>query len=107
MHGLTKETEQLARQVLELVLARQRQDPWPLGGVATAAELAQRVGPTITPAGLGEPAALHRWVEELGPATVAADHPRYLAFIPHAPTEAAVLFDLLVGASGIYAGKKP
>jgi len=104
MHGLTNETEQLARQVLELVLARQRQDPWPLGGVATPEELAQRVGPTITPAGLGGPAALRRWVEELGPATVAADHPRYLAFIPHAPTETAVLFDLLVGASGIYAG---
>jgi glutamate/tyrosine decarboxylase-like PLP-dependent enzyme len=104
MHGLTKETEQLARQVLALVLARQRQDPWPLGGVATAEELARRVGPTITAAGLGGPAALRRWVEELGPATVAADHPRYLAFIPHAPTEVAVLFDLLVGASGIYAG---
>src|SRR5688572_28084555 len=42
--------------------------------------------------------------ERLAPVTVAADHPRYLAFIPHAPTEAAVLFDLLVGASGIYAG---
>jgi L-2,4-diaminobutyrate decarboxylase len=104
MHGLTNETEQLARRVLELVLARQREDPAPLGGVATAEELAQRVGPTITPAGLGGPAALGRWIEELGPATVAADHPRYLAFIPHAPTEAAVLFDLLVGASGIYAG---
>jgi L-2,4-diaminobutyrate decarboxylase len=48
--------------------------------------------------------ALRHWVEELAPATVAADHPRYLAFIPHAPTEVAVLFDLLVGASGIYAG---
>jgi len=104
MHGLTIETEQLARQVLELVLGRQRQDPWPLGGVATARELAERVGATITPAGLGGSEALQRWVEELGPATVAADHPRYLAFIPHAPTETAVLFDLLVGASGIYAG---
>jgi L-2,4-diaminobutyrate decarboxylase len=104
MHGLTDETERLARQVLELVLARQRQDPWPLGGVATAKELARRVGPTITPAGLGGPAALRRWVEQLAPATVAADHPRYLAFIPHAPTEVAVFFDLLVGASGIYAG---
>jgi len=76
MHGLTNETEQLARQVLDLVLARQRQDPWPLGGVATAAELAELVGPTITPAGLGGPAALRRWVEELAPATVAADRPR-------------------------------
>src|SRR5215207_1408100 len=82
MHGLTNETEQLARQVLELVLTRQGQDPWSLGGVATAEELVQRVGPTITPRGLGGPAALQRWVEELGPATVAADHPRYLAVIP-------------------------
>jgi glutamate/tyrosine decarboxylase-like PLP-dependent enzyme len=104
MHSLTNETEQLARQVLELVLARQRQDPWPLGGAASAMELAKQVGPTITPAGLGGPAALQRWVEQLAPATVATDHPRYLAFIPHAPTEVAVLFDLLVGASGIYAG---
>jgi L-2,4-diaminobutyrate decarboxylase len=104
MHGLTNETEQLARQVLELVLTRQRQDPWPLGGVATAEELAEQVRPMITPAGLGGPVALRRWVEQLAPATVAADHPRYLAFIPHAPTEVAVLFELLVGASGIYAG---
>ena len=104
MHGLTNETEQLAHQVLELVLARQRQDPWPIGGVATAEELAERVGSTITPDGLGGSEVLRRWVEELAPATVAADHPRYLAFIPHAPTEVAVLFDLLVGASGIYAG---
>src|SRR5215217_9519222 len=104
MHGLTNETELLARQMLELVLARQRQDPWPLGGTATAEELTKRVGPTITPAGLGGSEALRRWVEELAPATVAADHPRYLAFIPHAPTEVAVLFDLLVSASGIYAG---
>src|SRR5215218_741902 len=104
MHGSTNETEQLARQVVELVLARQRQDPWPLGGAASAEELAKRVGPMITPAGLGGSEALRRWVEELAPATVAADHPSYLAFIPHAPTEVAVLFDLLVGASGIYAG---
>jgi L-2,4-diaminobutyrate decarboxylase len=104
MHGSTNETELLARQLVELVLARQRQNPWPLGGAASAEELAKRVGPMITPAGLGGSEALRRWVEELAPATVAADHPRYLAFIPHAPTEVAVLFDLLVGASGIYAG---
>src|SRR5215217_7932765 len=104
MHGSTNETELLARQLVELVLARQRQNPWPLGGAASAEELAKRVGPMITPAGLGESEALRRWVEALAPATVAADHPRYLAFIPHAPTEVAVLFDLLVGASGIYAG---
>src|SRR5215216_7656952 len=104
MHRLTDETEQVARQVLELVLARERQDPWPLGGAATPEELAERVGQTITQGGLGGPEAFRRWVEGLGPATVAADHPRYLAFIPHAPTVASEIFDLLISASGIYAG---
>jgi L-2,4-diaminobutyrate decarboxylase len=104
MHGLTDETELLARRVVELFLLRQRQEPWPLGGAETPGTLAERAGQTITPSGLGGEEALRRWVDELAPATVAADHPRYLAFIPHAPTEAAVIFDLLVGASGLYAG---
>jgi L-2,4-diaminobutyrate decarboxylase len=103
MHGLTAESEALARRVLELVLARQRELS-SLGGAATSEALTARAGQTITARGLGGEEALRRWVEELAPATVAADHPRYLAFIPHAPTDAAVVFDLLVGASGIYAG---
>ena len=104
LHGLTADTEALAREILELVLARQRQAPWPLGGTVTPRELAERAGRSITPEGLGGAEALRKWVEALGPANVAADHPRYLAFIPHAPAEAAIFFDLLVAASGIYAG---
>jgi glutamate/tyrosine decarboxylase-like PLP-dependent enzyme len=104
MHRLTDQTEQLAQRVFDLVLTRLRQDPWPLGGAATPEELATRVGQTITADGLGTAAALRCWVEDLGPATVAADHPRYLAFIPHAPTVASEIFDLVVAASGIYGG---
>ncbi len=104
MHGFTPQTEQLTQQVFDLILTRWRRAPWKLGGSATPDALARRVGQTITRAGLGGPAALRRWVDDLGPATIAADHPRYLAFIPHAPTEAAMIFDLLVGASGIYGG---
>ena len=104
MHGFTRETEQLTQQVFDLILTRWRRAPWKLGGSATPEALAGRSGQTITRAGLGGPAALRRWVDDLGPATIAADHPRYLAFIPHAPTEAAMIFDLLVGASGIYGG---
>ena len=37
-------------------------------------------------------------------ACVSVDNPRYLAFIPAAPTESATLFDLVVGASSIYGG---
>jgi L-2,4-diaminobutyrate decarboxylase len=104
MHRLTDETEQLARRVLDLVLTRLRREPGPLGSAATPEELAARAGQTITPEGLGAAEALRRWIEGLGPSTVAADHPRYLAFIPHAPTVASEIFDLVVGTSGIYAG---
>ena len=40
----------------------------------------------------------------LGPACISVDHPRFLSFVPAAPTEASILFDLVVGASSIYGG---
>ena len=40
----------------------------------------------------------------LAPATISVDNPRFLAFIPGAPTEVSMLFDLVVGASSIYGG---
>jgi glutamate/tyrosine decarboxylase-like PLP-dependent enzyme len=42
--------------------------------------------------------------EVLAQATISADHPRFLSFVPAAPTEASILFDLVVGASSIYGG---
>ena len=44
------------------------------------------------------------FADVLAPACISVDHPRFLSFVPAAPTEAAVLFDLVVGASSIYAG---
>jgi len=40
----------------------------------------------------------------LAPACLSVDYTRYLSFVPAAPTEAAVLFDLVVGACSIYGG---
>ena len=40
----------------------------------------------------------------LAPACISVDHPRFLSFVPAAPTEASILFDLVVGASSIYGG---
>jgi L-2,4-diaminobutyrate decarboxylase len=40
----------------------------------------------------------------LGPACLSVDHQRYLSFIPSAPTKAAAGFDMLVGATSMYAG---
>ncbi|MCP3854956.1 MAG: aminotransferase class V-fold PLP-dependent enzyme [Actinomycetia bacterium] len=104
MHHYDAETDALARAVIDTALSRVRMDPPPLDGPRTADELARTAGPTITEEGLGGAEALRVLRDVLAPATISIDHPRFLAFVPAAPTEAAVLADLIVGASSIYAG---
>ena len=76
----------------------------PLDGPRPPAELEAEAGQTITPEGLGGDEALRIFQEVLARATLSVDNPRYLSFIPAAPTEASTLFDLIVGASSIYGG---
>ena len=56
------------------------------------------------PAGIGGLEALRVFGDVLAPACISVDHPRFLSFVPAAPTEASILFDLVVGASSIYGG---
>ncbi len=56
----------------------------------------------ITRSGLGYDRAFELFRDVLAPACISSDHPRYLAFVPTAPSEAATLFDLVVSASSIY-----
>jgi L-2,4-diaminobutyrate decarboxylase len=58
----------------------------------------------VTPGGLGGEKALRLFADELAQACISTDSPRYLSFIPCAPTEASVLFDLVVSASCLYGG---
>lgn len=104
MHRHDARTEQLTEAIVQYAVDRIRMDPVPLDGPRTPAELAAACGPTITPEGLGGPAALDLFAEVLAPACISVDHPRYLSFVPCAATEAAVLFDLVVGASSVYGG---
>lgn len=60
-------------------------------------------GQTITEEGLGGARALELFIDTLAPACISEDHPRYLAFVPTAPSEVSTLFDLVVGASNICA----
>jgi glutamate/tyrosine decarboxylase-like PLP-dependent enzyme len=53
---------------------------------------------------LGGSEALKVFTDVLAKACISTDHPRYLAFIPSAPSELANLFDLVVGASALYGG---
>ena len=103
MHRYDDATETLGQAVLAYTRQRLRLDPVPLDGPRSAQELTGSVGQTITEEGLGS-AALDLFTEKLAPACISIDHPRYLSFIPCAPTEAATLFDLVVGASSIYGG---
>jgi len=104
VHGFDEHTEELGKAILAYAEERLRLDPVPLDGPRTPEELNAIAGNTITPGGMGGLAALKLFEEDLAPACISTDHPRYLSFIPCAPTEAATLFDLVVGASSIYGG---
>jgi len=104
MHRYTDETERVARAALEYSRDRLRLHPVPLDGPRTAAELEAQAGATITEDGLGGEAAMRLFADVLAPAIISIDNPRFLAFIPAAPTELSMMFDLVVGASSIYAG---
>ena len=103
MHEFTPEVESLADEILAYSLERLKSDP-PLDGPRTEADLFREVGNTITARGLGGTEALKVFTDVLAKAFISTDHPRYLAFIPSAPSEFANLFDLVVGASALYGG---
>ncbi len=103
VHRFTAESERLAQQIVSSSLDRMRMDP-PLDGPRTPDELLAQAGQTVTPDGLGGDEALRLWTDVLAQACISVDHPRFLAFIPGAPTEASTMFDLLVSASSVYAG---
>ena len=98
MHEFDESTDDLAWAIFRYALDRVRTDP-PLDGPRSHQELWEAVGQTITEEGLGGESALAAFADHLAPACISADHPRYLAFVPGAPSEAAALFDLVVGAS--------
>ena len=105
MHGFSDESiHALGKAILTYSEERLKLDPVPLDGPRSEEELDRIAGQTITPDGIGGLAALKLFEEDLAPACISTDHPRYLSFIPCAPTEAAALFDLVVGASSIYGG---
>ena len=104
MHRHDSSTEVLTQAVVRYAVERMRLDPPPLDKTRPAAELRAMVGATVTARGIGGLEALRIFAEVLGPASISIDHPRFLSFVPAAPTEAAILFDLVVGASSIYGG---
>src|SRR5688500_861974 len=104
MHHHDAATEVLTDAIIRYAVNRVKIDPPPLDHGCTPEELAEAAGRTITAEGIGGLEALRIFADVLGPACISVDHPRFLSFVPAAPTEASILFDLVVGASSVYAG---
>ena len=104
MHHHTPEIDELADKIFRFAKERIELDPIPLGEAKTEAELQETCGDTITPDGIGGDEALRLFIDVLHEASLSVDYTRYLSFVPAAPTETSVLFDLVVGACSIYGG---
>jgi hypothetical protein len=77
-------------------------DPTTTARPATA--LAAATGRTVTPEGIGYRHALEIFDEILVPATRSQEDPLNLAYVPSAPTRAAVAFDLATSVANIFGG---
>ena len=100
---MTGDAERAVRELADYCLQRLTMQA-PLDRPLPPADLEDLAGQTITESGIGVDAAVQLWIKVLGPACLSVDHPRYLAFIPNAPTKAAAGFDMLVSAANVYAG---
>ena len=102
MHSVDPATEQMIRSVLAYAEERLRLDPVPLdGGPRDPAELGAALQGMLNDRGNDPDQVLGVYAATLAPAVISADSPRYLGFIPAAPTKAALLFDMLVSCASI------
>ena len=103
MHTYTEASAAMARALADLSIDRLAMQA-PLDESLLPEQLHELAGLTVTTEGLGAPEAIRLWEHVLAPACLSVDHPRYLSFIPGAPSKAAAAFDMLVGASSVYGG---
>ena len=89
----------------DLVMAYCRErlalDPVPLDFGGQAPRLGSVVQGLMRPEGNAASDVLRLFVDELATAVVSCDSPRFLSFIPAAPTKAALLFDMFVSCSSL------
>ncbi len=102
MHSVDIELVEMTLDVMKYAIHRITNDAPELGAPRKEEELKEQVGETITPSGIGGENAFNLFRDVLVKATVPIDHPRHLAFVPAAPTRAAIMFDLVTSASSIH-----
>jgi aromatic-L-amino-acid/L-tryptophan decarboxylase len=102
MHQVDQTTEQMVRSVLAYAENRLRMDPVPLDkGTQPAADLYKALNGVIRDRGRAPDEVLGIYSSVIAPSIISADSPRFLGFIPAAPTKASLLFDMLISCASI------
>jgi glutamate/tyrosine decarboxylase-like PLP-dependent enzyme len=102
MHHVDSATESMIRSVLAYAENRLRLNPVPLdGGSRDPAELDAALNGLPGPEPHNSDQVLGVYTSVIAPAVLSADSPRFLGFIPAAPTKASLLFDMLISCASI------
>jgi aromatic-L-amino-acid decarboxylase len=102
MHRVDAVTDQMIRSVLANAENRLRLDPVPLdGGPQDPADLQAALKGLLGDGPHSADQILGVYASVMAPAVISADSPRFLGFIPAAPTKASLLFDMLVSCASI------
>ena len=102
MHEIDQTSEQMVRSVLAYAENRLRMDPVPLDrGMLSSSEMYARLDGVIRERGRSPDEVLGIYAALIAPSVISADSPRFLGFIPAAPTKASLLFDMLVSCASI------
>lgn len=99
MHDPTSQDAAAARRVADWSLDRLADRRAILPPASPAAPL-----PEIGDEGIGVQAAVDLLLDAVVPTASPPDHPRYLAFVPGAPTVAAAIADMALSAAMVYGG---
>ena len=101
MHHYDAAAEQLTARIIELLGGLAALDPTPLGATLTPAEMEARARTVISTRGTDPAAVLELFTNTLAPSVMRSDSPRFLAWVPSAPTKAAMLFDAVVSLAAV------
>ena len=102
MHSVDPTTEQMIRSVMAYAENRLRLDPVPLDeGSRDPAELDAALRGLLGDEPHNPDQVLGVYASVIAPAVLSADSPRFLGFIPAAPTKASLLFDMLISCASI------
>ncbi|NYI07963.1 pyridoxal phosphate-dependent decarboxylase family protein [Allostreptomyces psammosilenae] len=93
--------DRLADLVFDYMRGRLQLDPVPLDHPGSRDKLERVLNGLLGPTGRDPAEVLAIYADHLAPAVISCDSPRFLSFIPAAPTKAALLFDMVVSCASL------